>query len=81
MIILQELEYYHYPQLFCIIHNIEKKYYPGEAFHKHIYQLMKILQENNTLFPTKKRVRVNLPLFQKWRTENSDLWPQQYGDS
>ena len=50
------------PQFF-ITYTITNKYYPGEPVNIHVQQLINIIQENNRLITTKKRVRVNLPFF------------------
>ena len=44
---------------FGITHKIMKTYYPGEPVNIHRQSLINIIQENNWLITTKKKVRVN----------------------
>ena len=59
---------YHYVEIFwriivtpefCIAYMIMKKYYPVKPVNIHIQSLINMIQENNWVITTKKRVRIN----------------------
>ena len=47
------------PPLFRITYKTTKIYYPGEPVNIHKQPLINIIQDNNKVINTKKRVRVN----------------------